>query len=812
MNKLSFFSAALLLTFTAGAVSAQEPADTLKDVRPFGTHALELIREAGVEVVSSLGAPGMVPDIYIHGMPIRPGMPPLYIVDGFRVRNLDGIAPEAIESLQVLKDASAMGIWGAEAAPGVVVVTTRRASQKGFHAGYSFTGGFQSLSHEPAPMSLEEWRSYGYFTSERYVAREQITPETAFLHNHHLYAQYGGNKWNAHAGFSMLDNNGPYPGRKDSHRRYAASWSASYQPLKWLSMETTGQWSNHQLQEAPDSWLWNHLIAVPLYEPNNEYYKDWCRSSYLMVQGKMVFAPLPGLYVRGLGQYSREVLHTYHSVWEDDYRDRVTADDNWTSPSGYQWGIDADWTGRWKGHRVHVDARFRRVKEEIKNRRIKVTGYPEDFGVSLGDDDHLVTEYLDKAFDAFVSARNNNSEDFMFDVLIPYGIQGIAYTPETQKYKETGLSAGYDWNDRYSAGYSFHEIWEDKPFQEGFQVHAVTLTWNPSEEPLLRRLLPAWWTGWSVKASWAQSDEYISLMNPDIWLDVFRRPDAYTTSRHRDLSTSMKFRSGKTTLDLSAAWYIYDDDYIGDTGSYTLATGSIKESLYTIHNSGVELSAGLRNASGAIRYSVNSWVNFYRNQVAAVAHGHGWLYQWRPNLIVYEGEPIGSRLVATMKDGVAAYTEEKINKGNFFPTLTGGFSVAVGWKNWQMTVSGHGDKGHTIGHVNTYDALIRHYLKMYRTDANPDGQYVFDNLSAISGTELYANPGDFFRIDQIRLDYTLPIRRASLNLFASLENWFLFTKYPGSDPELSMIWNSIGVETASYPSTRRTIFGLSVSF
>ena len=59
-----------LLVLAGSTAFAQEPADTLKDVRPFGTHALELIQEAGVEVVSSLGAPGMIPDIYIHGMPI----------------------------------------------------------------------------------------------------------------------------------------------------------------------------------------------------------------------------------------------------------------------------------------------------------------------------------------------------------------------------------------------------------------------------------------------------------------------------------------------------------------------------------------------------------------------------------------------------------------------------------------------------------------------------------------------------------------------------------------------------------------------
>ena len=88
----------------------------------------------------------------------------------------------------------------------------------------------------------------------------------------------------------------------------------------------------------------------------------------------------------------------------------------------------------------------------------------------------------------------------------------------------------------------------------------------------------------------------------------------------------------------------------------------------------------------------------------------------------------------------------------------------------------------------------------------------------------------FFRIDQLRLDYTLPLKNVRLNLFASLENWFLFTKYPGTDPEQALAWNVrelytngvtytprltgsfIGVETANHPSTRRTVFGVSVNF
>ena len=78
-----------LLVLAGSTAFAQEPADTLKDVRPFGTHALELIQEAGVEVISSPGAPGMMPTIYVRGLGVIPGILPVYIVDGIRKKNLE---------------------------------------------------------------------------------------------------------------------------------------------------------------------------------------------------------------------------------------------------------------------------------------------------------------------------------------------------------------------------------------------------------------------------------------------------------------------------------------------------------------------------------------------------------------------------------------------------------------------------------------------------------------------------------------------------------------------------------------------------
>ena len=146
-----------------------------------------------------------------------------------------------------------------------------------------------------------------------------------------------------------------------------------------------------------------------------------------------------------------------------------------------------------------------------------------------------------------------------------------------------------------------------------------------------------------------------------------------------------------------------------------------------------------------------------------------------------------------------------------------------------MTVSGHGDRGQTILHGGYGDALIRYYLI-----DNPTTKHLLETYSTtyygMEDLEFGVLDASFFRIDQLRLDYTLPLKNVRLNIFASLENWFLFTKYPGTDPEQALAWNVrelytngvtytprltgsfIGVETANHPSTRRTVFGVSVNF
>ena len=843
MNKLSFVLFTVL-ALGSGVANAQEPADSLKEVLPFAAHVLELIHEPGVEVVSSLGAPGMKPAIFVHGVPVRPGMEPVYIVDGVRMRSLDGIAPDSVEKIEVLKDAAAMGLYGPEASSGVVVVTTRRASQMGFHAGYSFTGGLQTLAHEPKKLSMKDWMMFPYYTEEGFCESEQPKPEAAFLHNHHLYAQYGAKKWSAYADFSVLSNNGPYPGRADTHHRYAASWAADYRPLKWLSLETSGHWCRSTVNNAPAYWLNDYLASVPSWKDDvGEYeklYRNRSHFSESFVQGKVEVRPLPGLYVRGIGSYAETGNDVYfvnwkHNVTDDSYDDvslRI-AKDNFSLT---QWGAETGWSGQWKGHRLNLDARFRRFSGKIWDGVLKAKPDPSALGLTTDDIDDLEN----KVMNPYLKISGfPDSEDDLFDwmeMTSKYNVLSARVPSERIKmdWKETVLSAAYDWKNRYEVGYSFFEVWNDKIFnKKAFVVHAVTLGWNPSREPFLRRVLPAWWKDWSIKANWAKTGEYISLMNPDVFLSTFGIPFGYTTAHHRDLTSSLSFQAGKTSVNLCASLYMNDDVmYQVQTGAFV---GDSAEPVYayTLRNRGLDLSSNVQGKIGPVNYSATAWLSVYKNKVifSDDTSYHKWMtndYQayydaTRTSVWLRDGEKFGGYLLYS-QDGNGAYSDHYVWMGHVFPDVTGGIRLSAAWNRWQFTIAGHGDWGYDIKHDRTYDALSRHYLENLRTADNPNGYYFdwnlqnssrphpYDTFDSLTTTQYSLHSGSFFRIDQIRADYSLPMKDFSVNCFVSLENYFLFTKYPGSDPELALHLNYMGLETAVYPSTRRTLFGLSIGF
>lgn len=99
---------------------------------------------AGVQVTTNSGAPGSGTSIRVRGVGSFSNANPLYVVDGFLTGDISNISPNDIESMEVLKDASATAIYGSRGANGVVIITTKKGLNDGVEVDLNAYVGSQS--------------------------------------------------------------------------------------------------------------------------------------------------------------------------------------------------------------------------------------------------------------------------------------------------------------------------------------------------------------------------------------------------------------------------------------------------------------------------------------------------------------------------------------------------------------------------------------------------------------------------------------------------------------------------------------------
>ncbi|MFV0554017.1 MAG: SusC/RagA family TonB-linked outer membrane protein [Mangrovibacterium sp.] len=124
---------------------ASVSADQLKSVAPTRVDNALKGLAAGVTVTQASGQPGEGSQIRIRGIGTINNSDPLYIVDGMPIDGgIDYLNPNDIQSIEVLKDAASGAVYGARAANGVILVTTKSGSKGKIKVSYDFSYGWQS--------------------------------------------------------------------------------------------------------------------------------------------------------------------------------------------------------------------------------------------------------------------------------------------------------------------------------------------------------------------------------------------------------------------------------------------------------------------------------------------------------------------------------------------------------------------------------------------------------------------------------------------------------------------------------------------
>jgi TonB-linked SusC/RagA family outer membrane protein len=176
---------------------------------------------AGLNVTKS-GDPNKQPATILRGpSTLREGgaQEPFYVIDGVPGASIDLLAPDDIESIDVLKDASSTAIYGSRAANGVIIVTTKRAKPGQTRLNYSTYVAMEKVSKKIDMLSADELRKYLSDNGVKPLAKpidddgsntnwQNLVERTGYSQNHNL--SYGGASKSAEYGASVnyLKNNG----------------------------------------------------------------------------------------------------------------------------------------------------------------------------------------------------------------------------------------------------------------------------------------------------------------------------------------------------------------------------------------------------------------------------------------------------------------------------------------------------------------------------------------------------------------------------------------------------------------------------
>ncbi|PWG04965.1 SusC/RagA family TonB-linked outer membrane protein [Polaribacter aquimarinus] len=155
-----------------GAVSLVSSA-TIEDLKPTRIEQALQGQVAGVNITQSSGAPGAASNIRIRGVSTNGDSRPLILLDGRVIEDLSVVNPSDIESINILKDASA-GIYGVRAANGVILVTTKSGRKNTeFKSNLNIQTGFQQTTREIPLLNATE---YALLANEAFAANGEPLP------------------------------------------------------------------------------------------------------------------------------------------------------------------------------------------------------------------------------------------------------------------------------------------------------------------------------------------------------------------------------------------------------------------------------------------------------------------------------------------------------------------------------------------------------------------------------------------------------------------------------------------------------------
>ena len=433
--------------------------------------------------------------------------------------------------------------------------------------------------------------------------------------------------------------------------------------------------------------------------------------------------------------------------------------------------------------------------------------------------------------------------------------------------------ANYEYDNRYMVQVSLRADAADSsvlPVEKrwGF-FPAVSAGWVISNEQFLSNAR-TWLNHLKLRASWGQNGSIAGLggyryatvigstgsyptTSDAPQYEVGYAPSAtgnkqlkWETAEQTNVGIDTRFFNNRLTF--SADWFrketkdlivsgIKPSTVVGNTASPVNAGNII--------NSGLEFELGWQDMIGDFSYGIRGNISTLKNKVTyihptlsaidgASFHTYGAITRFevgKPAWYFYGYEytgidkETGNPTFKDLNDDGAITDSDKTMIGKGIADATYGITLTAAWKGIDLIVFGTGSIGNDI-----YCCLNRADYTLNKLTYFTDNRWKADNVNGtmpkagandmdkffISSASVL--DGSYFKIKQIQLGYTFPkkwmskIKVQNLRIYASLDDFFVFTKYPGLDPEVTGVGSSLGVDKGSYPNSKKIVAGLNITF
>ncbi len=831
---------------------------------------------AGVNVTSTSGQPGGGQQITIRGQgSIRQGSGPLFVVDGFPI-GIDGTSastsalnflnPEDIESMDVLKDASATAIYGSRGANGVILITTKKGKSGVSNITVSSNFGVSNLAHEIPVFTADEFRKNVVAIGGKLEDRGGNTywqdelSRTAITYDQNLIMSGGTDKLTYRASLGYLDQEGIVI--NTGIKRYSGRVNATQKLLDGrLNIEFTLNSTIEKSENAIMGTLVSEMLDFnPTYPARDEngdpvkypdltnplihadLYKDFGENRRIIFNIAPSFEIIDGLvYKLNFGYENRSSESDNQSMPNTDPFEEGGLRQNYSNGENTLIENYLTYTFDKNEHNVTLLAGHSYQKNYDRWRTWSILNFADNgieprYNPGLGQKLTLV----DTPPSGW--ARINELQSF-------YGRANYSYKGKymlTATVRADG-SSKFGENNKYGVFPSFAAGWrisEESFMQSSSLFSNLKLragwgqTGNQEIPPKITQALYTTRVSGSTSYPLSETGPYpagttfVRLANPNIQWEV-------STQTNIGLDFGLFKGALSGTVDYfhkvsnNILLEVVPSDPIQPATTYWTNVEDMN-----ITNKGLEIALDYqhRNTSG-FSYGVGGNITFIDNIVedspftilaTGSASGSGLTGATINGLI--NGYPVGTfymqKFLGIGADGLSLFEESddagRMVVGHALPDVTYNFYFNMEYKGFDFSANFNGVSGNMI-YNNT--AMNKFYKAKLANSLNTTDKAIeFSNESIINSSSVstrYLEDGSFLRLNNATLGYNFDTKSINwienLRLSVTGQNLFVITSYSGFDPEVNQDRSvngiqSFGIDLDGYPKARTFVFGINVTF